>query len=214
MTDVKANRKRDMLSSYYKTAAEPILENVLDSEMFNAEEDLSLSYNLSLADLVSKENMLIGEIKTCDVDMKQLIYTNYSKFVFAARTLSEINKSCDVMITNLTNLNKKITKLNTAPVQIDPALSELDSRNEVIKKLDVIYNLPIKLKSLIQTNNLTAAFVLYKSVNIGFPKIEEECLELMEGAARKSQRKLLEQKVWQVNNHRGLKQWKWLQVLP
>ena len=106
-------KKRDLLSNYYKQAPQPVQSEVstssepLNSPLFNTQQDIILNNEMTLIELITKENKLIHEIKESDIEMKQLIYQNYSKFVFASQTLSSIHESCDVMISNLNKLDAK-----------------------------------------------------------------------------------------------------------
>lgn len=68
--------------------------------------------------------------------MKQLVYENYSKFVFASKTLQNINSSCDVMIASLEDLEKRLSNISTTTVKVDPNLIELNNRHVCIKKME------------------------------------------------------------------------------
>lgn len=103
--ETKPKKRRNLLASYYQEA--PVEASPFDSEAFSIEADMRQSQDMSLADLIGKENKLVGEIKKCDVEMKQLIYENYSKFVFASKTLQDIHSSCNFMTTSLEDLDSR-----------------------------------------------------------------------------------------------------------
>jgi hypothetical protein len=118
------------------------------------ERDILQCNDLPLVGLISKENNLVREIKDCgywcithlDVEMKKLIYENYSKFVFASKTLQNINSSCDVMITTLNDLSSRCILRFTIDFRISPQIAS--------KWLPILLNSTIDMDALRKWNSI------------------------------------------------------------
>jgi hypothetical protein len=59
--------KRNLLATYYKLDEAEAVVNPFDSQSWTLEADMKLNRELSLVELIIKENTLVRELKACDV---------------------------------------------------------------------------------------------------------------------------------------------------
>lgn len=128
--DEKAQRVRDLLSSYYgnnaasptdahNAAARPqrIQAGGLDSANFDADRYLSqLLRQARLKDLMSKHIEMSTQIKTLDSDMQNLVYENYNKFISATDTIRSMKAQVGSMDTSMLSLKDMIGELSVLPI--------------------------------------------------------------------------------------------------
>ena len=111
----------------------------LDNPAFSAELYLNkYLYEVSLPELIHRDNDLVTEIKTLDGDMKTLVYENYSKFISATDTIKEMRLKVDSMDSQVNKLAACIDKLDMRTSAINASLQQDRKR---ILQLSGVHNL-------------------------------------------------------------------------
>ena len=67
----------------------------------------------SLVEVIEKNNELFTESKALDNDQQTLVYENYSKFMAASDTLSELHTQMSALDADLADLKESISTVNT-----------------------------------------------------------------------------------------------------
>ena len=127
--DVKSQRVRDLLSSYYgatagaedagsevsespgRSAASGFGPRVgsLDTVNFDADQFLAQLLRTSrLNTLYSKHIEMSNDIKGLDSDMQMLVYENYNKFITATDIIRSMKSNVDGMDSTMLDLKQKI----------------------------------------------------------------------------------------------------------
>ena len=114
--------------------------------------------------LLKKHADMSSEIRSLDSDMQMLVYENYSKFIAATDTIRTMKHNVDTMTSNTDQL---MTLMGGVAVRSDSVNDKLDKqRNKieelsrvrtVLKKLQVLLDLPARLKACLEADALTLA---------------------------------------------------------
>ncbi|KAJ3323984.1 Vacuolar protein sorting-associated protein 51 [Boothiomyces sp. JEL0866] len=213
MSEVKANR-RALLQQYYQQQEESPTRSVkradpidIDGPTFHAE----LSFNMAikeqtLSELIANNNNLVSDIKDIDGKLKTLVYQNYSKFLTASDTIRQIKITADDMDTQIHKLQGKMDQIskslgalseNLTPEQ--EKIRELDGVDILVKKLNFIIDLPLRLTKLLESKNYVESVMFYaKTVDLldhykhipMFNQIAEECVVLIRKVGTKVQQRV------------------------
>ena len=125
VADEKAQRVRNLLSSYYGNAEGAVVEGQepppdtaraakqhaggLDAQNFDADRYLAqLLRSARLKALMQKHTEMSTEIKTLDSDMQNLVYENYNKFISATDTIRSMKSNVGSMDTSMASLKEMI----------------------------------------------------------------------------------------------------------
>ncbi|KAJ3170682.1 Vacuolar protein sorting-associated protein 51 [Geranomyces variabilis] len=211
----RQQKRRDLLKSYYgigeggggatgpKKAAKDKLPDPLDidNHAFNAELHLNKLLNeMSLPDLIQRDNYLVTEIKQLDGDMKTLVYENYNKFISATDTIRSMKTNVENMEAEMDLLSQSMTKFNAASGAINrdlmeerKKLNQLNSVDNLLKKLHFVFELPSRLHECVDKGQYSQAVRYYARVAslldryqhmAVFKKITEECRTIIDGVSK------------------------------
>ncbi|KAK9806582.1 hypothetical protein WJX73_004732 [Symbiochloris irregularis] len=186
MADVKAQRVRDLLSSYYgnnddaasdtpetpsETSRAPSKHTAggLDSLNFDADRYLSqLLRQARLKALMQKHIEMSMEIKTLDSDMQNLVYENYNKFISATDTIRAMKSNVGNMDTSMASLKEMIESVADRSGAVNAKLQtrrdhieELSQVRSLLQKLQAVFELPKQLKVAIDAGALEVAVNSY-----------------------------------------------------
>ncbi|KAI8904686.1 Vps51/Vps67-domain-containing protein [Gorgonomyces haynaldii] len=204
-------RKRDLLKQYYEVQEKREDPLDIDSETYHPELAFNtMSKTLTLTELVKRENRLVTDIKDLDGNIKSLVYENYSKFISATDTLSNMRKEAEEMERQLVQLENKITNITGSSQALHgryaaerAKIRQLAGVHSVVQKLGFIYELPGQLNKCNVNNQIAKAVLYYKSTSgllqhyqnlPALKQIDDECLIIMASVGRKAHRKILDQK--------------------
>ncbi|KAJ1328728.1 hypothetical protein BSLG_009963 [Batrachochytrium salamandrivorans] len=123
----------------YPRRADPI-DN--DSEEYHPELALNkMLKEMTMPQLIRKDNQLVEEIRELDGDMKTLVYENYSKFISATDTIRKMKSNAEEMELQISLLEKKICTVTKSAENIHSTLApqrakihQLSGVHSLIKK--------------------------------------------------------------------------------
>ncbi|TPX57633.1 hypothetical protein PhCBS80983_g03697 [Powellomyces hirtus] len=213
----RQRKRRDLLKSYYgigeggghpgekaqkETAKERSPDPLdIDSHAFNADLNLNKIMNeMSLPDLIQRDNDLVAEIKQLDGDMKTLVYENYNKFISATDTIRRMKTNVENMESEMELLSQSMTKINNSSGAINRDLTsertklhQLNSVDNLLKKLHFVFELPSRLRECVDKGQYIQAVRDYSRVASlleryqqmpAFKNITEECRTTIDGVSR------------------------------
>ncbi|KAK9813244.1 hypothetical protein WJX72_011382 [[Myrmecia] bisecta] len=170
--DEKAQRVRNLLSSYYGTpapssatdsptsdaASTPLSRTKtatfsntrtaggIDSAGFDAERYLNQLLRTTRMDaLLLKHIEMTTEIKSLDSDMQMLVYENYNKFISATDTIRSMKSNVDGMDSNMHELKQIIESVADKSNAVN---SKLQLRRDHIEELNQVRGLLFKLQAV------------------------------------------------------------------
>ena len=148
------------------------------------------------------------ETRTLDSDMQNMVYENYSKFIRATDTIRTMKDDVTVIETELDKLMVGMEQLGETSGTLDTALEPNRSKIEnmlslqsLIKKLEFLFELPMRLKRSIELEAYVQAVKYYNTANailekyshvLSFGSIHKESIEIMSGLKDLMYQKLLE----------------------
>ncbi|KAL3900351.1 MAG: hypothetical protein SGCHY_001407 [Lobulomycetales sp.] len=143
----------------------------LDSPAFSCVRYLEkLLGEVSLAELVQRDNDLVTEIRTLDGDKKTLVYENYSKFISVSDTIGEMRSKVEAMNAQVGKLTAKLNVVDNSSSDTIASLSanrdriaELSGAHTLLKSMSSISELPNQLKLHSQNHNYAEAVYLYRT---------------------------------------------------
>ena len=115
--------------------------------------------NRTLVEVIEKNNELFTESKTLDNDQQTLVYENYSKFMKASDTLSELHTQMSALDDDLGDLQRSIAAINTNQGALEETMS---AKWKQIRKLDTME------KDLNKFKNLSELPLLFKKALADF----------------------------------------------
>ena len=126
----------------------------IDSASFNCQAYLkNFVRERTLVQVIEKNNELFTESKVLDNDQQTLVYENYSKFMAASDTLSELHSQMSALDTDLADLKSSIGKINTDYNALDDSMGmkwkeirKLDTMEKDLNKLKYLSELPQMFK--------------------------------------------------------------------
>ncbi|KAJ3274532.1 Vacuolar protein sorting-associated protein 51 [Terramyces sp. JEL0728] len=213
MSEPKVNR-RALLQQYYQQQEEaptPTTKRAdpidIDGPTYHAE----LSFNMAikeqtLPELIANNNSLVSDLKDIDGKLKTLVYQNYSKFLTASDTIRQIKTTADDMDTQIQKLQGKMDQIkhsltslsdNLTPAQ--EKIKELDGVDILVKKLNFIIDLPLRLTKLLESKNYVESVMFYaKTIDLlehykhipMFNQIADECVILIKKVGTKVQQRV------------------------
>jgi len=176
--DEKARRVRSLLSSYYgaedaddgSTSGSVVVDTTsLDKATFDADRYMAdLLQKTRLDGLLSKHAETSQEIRSLDSDMQMLVYENYNKFISATDTIRSMKSNVEGMELKMEELLQTIEKVAASSGQVNDRLSKrrddienLSGVRSVLRKLQLVLDLPAKLKTCLQHDALASAVHYY-----------------------------------------------------
>ncbi|KAH6563083.1 hypothetical protein BASA62_008742 [Batrachochytrium salamandrivorans] len=204
----------------YPRRADPI-DN--DSEEYHPELALNkMLKEMTMPQLIRKDNQLVEEIRELDGDMKTLVYENYSKFISATDTIRKMKSNAEEMELQISLLEKKICTVTKSAENIHSTLApqrakihQLSGVHSLIKKLNFLFELPSRLSQCYKNKQYTQAVLFYvKTVRLLthyrhvqiFKQIEDECCLIMVDVERRVREKFEAEKtsISQISENVGL----------
>eukprot|EP01025_Chloroclados_australasicus_P039364 TRINITY_DN4071_c0_g1_i1.p1 TRINITY_DN4071_c0_g1~~TRINITY_DN4071_c0_g1_i1.p1 ORF type:complete len:949 (-),score=156.60 TRINITY_DN4071_c0_g1_i1:429-3209(-) len=128
--------------------------NTLDSATFNANQFVnSLLKRNSLEELLGKHIEMAREITRLSSDMQALVYENYNKFISATDTIKDMKSKVEQLNPQLEELRETIDQVAERSHDVNSRLQErrdsveqLNRVENLLKKLQVVFQLPQRLK--------------------------------------------------------------------
>ena len=103
----------------------------------------------TLVEVIEKNNELFTESKVLDNDQQTLVYENYSKFMAASDTLSELHAQMSALDTDLAELKTSVGKISTNYGALEDSMAmkwkqirKLDTMEKDLNKLKYLSELP------------------------------------------------------------------------
>ncbi|KAL0085225.1 exocyst complex component Sec5-domain-containing protein [Phycomyces blakesleeanus] len=141
----------------------------IDGKTFNSGKYFTkIMKEKTLNGLMEEDNVLTGEIREIDGDMKTLVYENYSKFISATDTIRKMKSNVENMESEMDRLNESMNSLTHQTTTINQALGpnrdkiqQLSRAHNQLKRLQFIFNLPSRLSRCLSTDQLAKAVKYY-----------------------------------------------------
>ena len=151
----------------------------IDGENFDVDVYLhNLLKTETLPNLLKRSEELRKETKTLDSDMQNMVYENYSKFIRATDTIRTMKTDVTVIETELDKLMLGMETLGKNSGELDAALEPNRSKIEnmlslqsLIKKLEFLFELPMRLRRSIELEAYVQAVKYYNTANAILEKI-------------------------------------------
>ena len=143
----------------------------IDSSSFDPSEyAVNMLQNESLAGLLERDATLVREIKSIDTDMKMLVHENYNKFISATDTIRSMRHNVDEMEEKMEELKQDMDsiygKAEEITVQLAPARTKIEklvSVRQLLKKLEFLFELPLRLSRSIELKAYEQAVKYYST---------------------------------------------------
>ena len=131
------------------------MQHNIDSASFNCQaffKDFVKRH--TLVEVIEKNNELFTESKKLDNDQQTLVYANYSKFMKASDTLSELHMQMSALDGDLVDLKKSISSINTNYGVLEDSMEmkwkqirKLDTMERDLNKFKNLSELPLLFKN-------------------------------------------------------------------
>lgn len=187
----RTQRIKDLLSSYYGNDAEDSGSkgvgasrgdaphspqrnavhgaSAMDLPVFNADRHVKqMLKSSSLEKLLKEHRNMVREIKNLDSDMQQLVYENYNKFIAATDTIRTMKANVEGMGTNMEELKRIMDivtdRSNSVSQKLATRRDKVEDLNRVqalLKKLQIVFDLPKKMKVALEVDALDTAVSYY-----------------------------------------------------
>lgn len=145
---------------------------------------------------MEQEENIVRDTQTLHSEMQTLVYENYNKFISATDTIRKMKSDFKQMETEMDLLGKNMDSITLFSDQISHTLldtrqqiSKLSGVHSLLKRLQFLFKLPNKLKSLMEEGNYQQAVqdyvhtqqVLNHYAHLeSFKGIQADCLEIIE----------------------------------
>ena len=124
----------------------------IDSPAFNCQAYFkNFVRDRTLVEVIEKNNELFTDSKALDNDQQTLVYENYSKFMAASDTLSQLHKQMSALDGDLADLKSSVSKINGNYGALEGAMA---MKWKEIRKLDTMEKDLNKLKYLSELPNM------------------------------------------------------------
>ena len=141
----------------------------IDSSAFQVEDYvLRAVRDDELSDLLRTDETLITEVQELNNDMQNLVYENYNKFISATDTIRKMKDQVEGMETEIETLMKTMDSVGQRSSQINQNLQpkrerveNIQSLQRLIKRLEFLFELPLRLKRSIELEAYTQAVKYY-----------------------------------------------------
>ena len=131
------------------------MQHNIDSASFNCQaffKDFVKRH--TMVEVIEKNNELFTESKKLDNDQQTLVYANYSKFMKASDTLSELHMQMSALDGDLVDLKKSISSINTNYGVLEDSMEmkwkqirKLDTMERDLNKFKNLSELPLLFKN-------------------------------------------------------------------
>jgi hypothetical protein len=150
----------------------------------------------ALSDLLRTDETLITEVQELNNDMQNLVYENYNKFISATDTIRKMKDQVEGMETEIETLMKSMDSVGKRSNEINAKLQpkrerveNIQSLQRLIKRLEFLFELPLRLRRSIELEAYTQAVKYYNMASgilekhsevASFGAIQKESNEIME----------------------------------
>lgn len=160
---------RERLKQFYKKQqpTKPRVDSSLDIDhpQFDTKQYLKqVLLSQPTAGLLSTSNQLISQTRQIDGDIKTMVYDNYSKFISATQTISQMNQDAEHLDQEISSLACRITDISQRTAHLSSQFSQrrqqielLNQQHLTLQRLQFLYDLPSRLEQLISTNRVLEA---------------------------------------------------------
>jgi len=169
------DRMKSLLENYYGAPSDEHTESSsdLDSRNFNMSKYVSRSLTTThFPQLLQEDDKLVQEVRNLDADMQLLVYDNYSKFIDATdiiRTMKnkvdDIEADVKVVTSKLENIDGVATALNQRMGPKREKIEKLMRLQSLLRKLNFLFELPLRLKQCIEMDALAQAVSYYSKAS-------------------------------------------------
>ncbi|EEC07709.1 conserved hypothetical protein [Ixodes scapularis] len=122
----------------------------------------------TLADLMDKEQEIYKQIQALDSEMQTLVYENYNKFISATDTIRKMKNDFKRMEEEMDHLSSNMSEITKFSGSISGTLQgrrdqmiKLSSTHALLKKLQLLFELPPRLKACIESESYEEAVIYY-----------------------------------------------------
>ncbi|CAO3628491.1 unnamed protein product [Cunninghamella blakesleeana] len=199
----KSNKyeRNSILKKYYGLSPTPVPEKTnpldIDDPSFDGLKYFAkLVKEQPLNGLIKNDNMLVGEMREIEGDMKTLVYENYSKFISATDTIRKMKSNVESMEsemgrlnTNIQNISNQCSKINKVLEPNKAKIQQLGNIHSQLQRLQFIFELPNRLQRYLDGKQYTLAVKNYCKARklldhyehmSTFKGIERDCGSIME----------------------------------
>ena len=205
----------ELLLKYYggNASSAPKTKNPMDinSSDFEAPKFFqSLVVSKDLSQLKREYTQLESDIQSLDVELQNMVYDNYTKFLKASEVVDSMTEGLQTLssqmkglVSDLDNIQKQTSEIRK---ELNPAqqnISRLVGISRLLDRIDFISRLPSKLRFNVELNRyehavdmwLRAEKILESQTHYeSFVKIREECKRIIEEIKVKVRVKMLDEK--------------------
>lgn len=201
------DRMKSLLQSYYGVAGEGGGGSAGAHDLDSPDLDVRSYAGLQLreqpfAEMLRLDDALVQETASLDADMQLLVYDNYARFVHATDTIRNMKEKIDQIDSEIDGLSAKVSTIETAAENITERMAPKRTKIEklvrlqnLIRKLNFLFELPVRLQQCIDMGAPQQAVFYYKrAVPIlqkhgevsSFANIERESHQLMQELGKSS----------------------------
>ncbi|KAH8018890.1 hypothetical protein HPB51_013570 [Rhipicephalus microplus] len=198
---LRKKHQRKMLKQFYQgsTDAADAGFNPYDINGSDFNPDLYLNKLLkecTLTDLMDKEQEIYKQIQALDGEMQTLVYENYNKFISATDTIRKMKndfrrmeEEMDHLSSNMATISKFSTSIGGTLQGRREQMIKLSSTHSLLKKLQLLFELPPRLKACIENESYEEAVTYYtKAQKVlkqykhmpSFSGIHDDCAAIVE----------------------------------
>ncbi|XP_050047028.1 vacuolar protein sorting-associated protein 51 homolog isoform X1 [Dermacentor andersoni] len=198
---LRKKNQRKMLKQFYQGSAEAADAgfNPYDINGSDFNPDLYLNKLLkecTLTDLMDKEQEIYKQIQALDGEMQTLVYENYNKFISATDTIRKMKNDFKRMEEEMDHLSSNMATIAKFSSSIAGTLQgrreqmiKLSSTHSLLKKLQLLFELPPRLKACIENESYEEAVTYYtKAQKVlkqykhmpSFSGIHDDCAAIVE----------------------------------
>ncbi|XP_037282768.2 vacuolar protein sorting 51 isoform X1 [Rhipicephalus microplus] len=198
---LRKKNQRKMLKQFYQgsTDAADAGFNPYDINGSDFNPDLYLNKLLkecTLTDLMDKEQEIYKQIQALDGEMQTLVYENYNKFISATDTIRKMKndfrrmeEEMDHLSSNMATISKFSTSIGGTLQGRREQMIKLSSTHSLLKKLQLLFELPPRLKACIENESYEEAVTYYtKAQKVlkqykhmpSFSGIHDDCAAIVE----------------------------------
>lgn len=198
---LRKKNQRKMLKQFYQGSSEGADAGFdpydINGSDFNPDLYLNkLLKECTLTDLMDKEQEIYKQIQALDGEMQTLVYENYNKFISATDTIRKMKNDFKRMEEEMDHLSSNMAAITKFSSNISGTLQgrreqmvKLSSTHSLLKKLQLLFELPPRLKACIESESYEEAVTYYtKAQKVlkqykhmpSFSGIHDDCAAIVE----------------------------------
>lgn len=198
---LRKKNQRKMLKQFYQGSSDGADAGFdpydINGSDFNPDLYLNkLLKECTLTDLMDKEQEIYKQIQALDGEMQTLVYENYNKFISATDTIRKMKNDFKRMEEEMDHLSSNMAAITKFSSNISGTLQgrreqmvKLSSTHSLLKKLQLLFELPPRLKACIESESYEEAVTYYtKAQKVlkqykhmpSFSGIHDDCAAIVE----------------------------------